>query len=93
MKELCQGRGQVSLRIAQTCFKAETRREPAHMQLSRRRVECPEGMAAQACQGFCRAELDLFREVLGPELEVTRTDHIAARARRCAYRITPSAAA
>ncbi len=48
---------------------------------------CPICAAAQACQGFCRAELDLFREVLGPELEVTRTDHIATGARRCAYRI------
>jgi predicted ArsR family transcriptional regulator len=51
---------------------------------------CPICAAAQACQGFCRAELDLFREVLGPELEVTRTDHIAAGARRCAYRIVPA---
>jgi len=50
---------------------------------------CPICAAAQACQGFCRAELDLFREVLGPGLEVTRTDHIAAGARRCAYRIVP----
>jgi predicted ArsR family transcriptional regulator len=48
---------------------------------------CPICAAAQACQGFCRAELELFQEVLGPELEVTRTDHIAAGARRCAYRI------
>jgi predicted ArsR family transcriptional regulator len=53
---------------------------------------CPICAAAQACQGFCRAELDLFREVLGPELEVTRTDHIAAGARRCAYRIVPAEA-
>ncbi|HEY1447464.1 MAG TPA: DeoR family transcriptional regulator [Caulobacteraceae bacterium] len=48
---------------------------------------CPICAAAKACQGFCRAELALFQEVLGPELEVTRTDHIAAGARRCAYRI------
>lgn len=51
---------------------------------------CPICAAAQACQGFCRAELELFKEVLGPELEVTRTDHIAAGARRCAYRIVPA---
>ncbi|HEY2480639.1 MAG TPA: metalloregulator ArsR/SmtB family transcription factor [Caulobacteraceae bacterium] len=51
---------------------------------------CPICAAAQACQGFCRAELELFQEVLGPELEVTRTDHIAAGARRCAYRIVPA---
>ena len=52
---------------------------------------CPICAAAQACQGFCRAELALFQEVLGPELEVTRTDHIASGARRCAYRIVESA--
>lgn len=51
---------------------------------------CPICAAAHACQGFCRAELELFQEVLGPELEVTRTDHIAAGARRCAYRIVPA---
>jgi predicted ArsR family transcriptional regulator len=51
---------------------------------------CPICAAASACQGFCRAELELFRDLLGPGLTVTRTDHIAAGARRCAYRITPA---
>lgn len=49
---------------------------------------CPICAAATACQGLCRAELDLFREVLGAETTVTRVDHILAGARRCAYRIT-----
>src|SRR5262245_42564642 len=49
---------------------------------------CPVCAAAAACQGLCRAELDLFREVLGAGATVTRTDHILAGARRCAYRIT-----
>jgi predicted ArsR family transcriptional regulator len=49
---------------------------------------CPICAAATACQGFCRAELTLFRNVLGPDVEVERTDHILAGARRCAYRIT-----
>jgi len=49
---------------------------------------CPICAAAAACQGFCRAELELFREALGPGAAVERTDHILAGARRCAYRIT-----
>ncbi len=49
---------------------------------------CPICAAAAACQGFCRAELDLFRHALGREVDVERTDHILAGARRCAYRIT-----
>jgi len=49
---------------------------------------CPICAAAAACQGFCRAELMVFREVLGPDARVERTDHILAGARRCAYRIT-----
>ena len=49
---------------------------------------CPICAAAAACQGFCRAELEVFREALGPGVNVERTDHILAGARRCAYRIT-----
>ncbi|MFZ5720742.1 MAG: helix-turn-helix transcriptional regulator [Pseudomonadota bacterium] len=50
---------------------------------------CPICAAAAACQGFCRAELQVFQEVLGPDAKVERTEHILAGARRCAYRITP----
>ncbi len=49
---------------------------------------CPICIAARACQGFCRAELEVFREALGPGARVERTEHILAGARRCAYRIT-----
>ncbi len=49
---------------------------------------CPICAAARACQGFCRAEREVFAAVLGPEAAVKRTDHILAGARRCAYRIT-----
>ena len=48
---------------------------------------CPICAAAAACQGFCRAELQVFRDALGPDISVERTDHILAGARRCAYRI------
>lgn len=53
---------------------------------------CPICAAARACQGFCRSELDVFRDVLGPDVEVERVEHILAGGRRCAYRITPSRA-
>jgi len=45
--------------------------------------------AAKACQGFCASELDVFRDVLGPDVLVERTEHILSGTRRCAYRITP----
>jgi predicted ArsR family transcriptional regulator len=48
---------------------------------------CPICVAATACQGFCRAELDTFRQVLGPDASVERTEHIVNGDRRCAYRI------
>lgn len=50
---------------------------------------CPICAAAHACQGFCRAELEIFRDALGDGAEVTRTEHLLAGARRCTYRITP----
>lgn len=49
---------------------------------------CPICVAAKACQGFCRSELSLFREVLGPEVQVEREEHILSGARRCAYRLS-----
>lgn len=52
---------------------------------------CPICAAARACQGFCRAELDVFRAVLGDDCAVERVEHILSGARRCAYRITPRA--
>jgi predicted ArsR family transcriptional regulator len=48
---------------------------------------CPICAAATACQGFCRAEQDVFRDVLGPGVAVDRIEHVLAGARRCAYRI------
>lgn len=54
---------------------------------------CPICAAATACQGFCRDELSMFREVLGQDVSVDRTEHILAGARRCAYRIKAGPAA
>ncbi len=51
---------------------------------------CPICVAAKACQGFCRSELALFRDVLGKDVRVEREEHILAGARRCAYRLSPA---
>ncbi|MGC6386208.1 helix-turn-helix transcriptional regulator [Ewingella sp. S1.OA.A_B6] len=46
---------------------------------------CPICAAAATCQGFCRAEREVFSATL--EANVERTEHILQGARRCAYRI------
>lgn len=51
---------------------------------------CPICAAATACQGFCRSELQLFRQLLGEAVQVERSEHLLAGARRCAYRISPA---
>ena len=69
-------------------YMAEVRPEPGGSYLF---IEnhCPICAAANACQGFCRTELDLFRSVLGSAARVERVEHIVAGDRRCAYRVTP----
>jgi predicted ArsR family transcriptional regulator len=54
---------------------------------------CPVCAAARICTGLCREELALFGAVLGEDVTVERTAHLLAGAGRCAYRITPVAAA
>ncbi len=51
---------------------------------------CPICAAAASCQGFCRAEINVFRDILGKDVAVERTEHILAGARRCAYVIAPA---
>lgn len=46
---------------------------------------CPICAAATSCQGFCRAELQVFKSVLGPRAHVERTEHIVSGGRRCTY--------
>jgi predicted ArsR family transcriptional regulator len=48
---------------------------------------CPICSAAKVCQGLCAAELSVFQAVLGDGVEIERSDHILAGARRCAYRV------
>jgi predicted ArsR family transcriptional regulator len=50
---------------------------------------CPICTAATACPGFCRSELELFRETLGPDVTIERTAHLLAGDVRCAYLIKP----
>jgi len=73
-------------------YLAEWRRQPDGSFLL---VEnhCPICAAAATCQNFCRAELAVFQDTLGPDATVTREEHILAGARRCAYRVTPVVAA
>ncbi|MBD2824425.1 helix-turn-helix transcriptional regulator [Xenorhabdus szentirmaii] len=48
---------------------------------------CPICSAAKVCQKFCRAELQLFNEVL--QAKVERVEYILSGNRRCTYRVTP----
>jgi predicted ArsR family transcriptional regulator len=48
---------------------------------------CPICSAATICQGFCGVELKVFRNLLGPDFQVDRQDHLFAGARRCTYLI------
>lgn len=49
---------------------------------------CPINSAAKSCDGICQSELNVIKTVLGETVNVTRTHHILAGERRCAYRIT-----
>jgi predicted ArsR family transcriptional regulator len=49
---------------------------------------CPICEAAGACPGLCRTELELFREALGDDVTVERTQHLLGGDTRCAYRVT-----
>lgn len=48
---------------------------------------CPICAAAKSCQGFCTGELNIFKQVLGSKVQISRIDHILSGDRRCAYRI------
>jgi predicted ArsR family transcriptional regulator len=50
---------------------------------------CPICAAAKECVRLCSGELELFRDVLGDEVTVERTEHIISGGRRCMYRIQP----
>lgn len=50
---------------------------------------CPVCAAATACQGLCANELDLFREAVGSDADIERTQHLLSGGERCVYRIRP----
>ncbi len=81
---------------------AQIRNEEGYMAESSRQADgtlllvenhCPICAAAQSCQDLCGGELDLFKALLGDGVEVKRTEHILAGARRCTYRVRETAAA
>jgi len=51
---------------------------------------CPICIAAKSCQGFCRSELDVFKQLLSGLARVEREEHVLAGARRCTYRVSPT---
>jgi len=51
---------------------------------------CPICAAATTCQALCRAELNVFRAILGKDAIVERSEHLLAGARRCVYTIRPA---
>lgn len=67
-------------------YAAEVREEGSELTLVER--HCPIGAAARACAGLCAGELDLFQRILGPQVNVERTEHVLAGDTCCAYRIT-----
>lgn len=48
---------------------------------------CPICAAATECQGFCRAELKTFKQLIGEEYKVERVQHIISDGQRCVYKI------
>jgi len=68
-------------------YMAEVRREDGGFLFVEN--HCPVCAAARACTGLCREELHLFQRVVGDDVEIARTDHIVAGARRCAYKVVP----
>ncbi|WP_246665974.1 MarR family transcriptional regulator [Aquamicrobium sp. LC103] len=48
---------------------------------------CPICAAAAACRGFCRAEMEVFQSVLGPDVAIAREEHLLSGGRRCTYSI------
>ena len=53
---------------------------------------CPVCTAAGSCKELCSIEPGVFQEVLGPDVEIERLDHIQAGDHCCSYRISKSPA-
>lgn len=51
---------------------------------------CPICAAAEACIGLCEGEIGLFRELLGPDVVIERTEFLLDGDRRCSYSVRSS---
>ncbi|WP_297094724.1 metalloregulator ArsR/SmtB family transcription factor [uncultured Draconibacterium sp.] len=51
---------------------------------------CPICAAATECQGFCRSELHNFKQLIGEDYDLERTEYIIENGNRCVYRIKKS---
>jgi predicted ArsR family transcriptional regulator len=49
---------------------------------------CPICDIASKCKEFCGSEIDIFKQVLGPEVSIEREEHIVSGDHRCTYKIT-----
>lgn len=50
-------------------------------------AHCPICSAATKCQNFCRSELEIFQQILGHEVTVTRDEYLLDDGKRCSYLI------
>ena len=85
--------GDVMLRLAQLRTNEGYMAEASALENGEWRLvenHCPICAAAAACQGFCRAELSVFRRLLAPYGQIDREEHLLDGARRCAYRFRPA---
>ena len=48
---------------------------------------CPICAAATECQGFCRSELNNFKQLIGADYEMDRVEYIIENGTRCVYKI------
>ena len=49
---------------------------------------CPICIAATSCQGFCKSEIDTFRQLFNGVASVERQEYLLDGARRCTYLVT-----
>ena len=71
-------------------YMAEVRKERGTDSFLLIEHHCPICDAARSCQGFCAAELDVFRGYLGRAVRVERIEHLLSDGECCAYRIEPA---
>lgn len=48
---------------------------------------CPICAAATECQGFCKSEINNFKQIIGSDYSIERIEYIITGGQRCTYRI------